>query len=84
MASRQRSPKWAGLHAIPNFPTVLLGIVVARWLPSLSLVLYALMPIFFIIPNRLTNRFLKGSRSTGDIPNESIHVSEPDASTGGI
>jgi uncharacterized membrane protein len=74
--------KWAGLHAIPNFPPVLLGIVVAHWLPSLSLVLYALIPIFFIIPNRLTNRFLKGSRSAGDIPNEPTDVSKPNPSTG--
>jgi uncharacterized membrane protein len=51
--------KWARRHAIPN-SACLLGVVLAPWHTGLSLLFYALPLLFFILPNPITNRFLKG------------------------
>jgi uncharacterized membrane protein len=51
--------KWASLHAIPN-SACLLGIALAPWHSGLSLLFYALPALFFILPNPITNRFLRG------------------------
>jgi TMEM175 potassium channel family protein len=51
--------KWARLHAIPN-SLCILGIALAPWHTGLSLLLYTLPALFFILPNPITNRFLKG------------------------
>jgi uncharacterized membrane protein len=51
--------KWAKVHAIPNSLCVL-GIALAPWSTTLSLLLYASPALFFIVPNPITSRFLKG------------------------
>jgi uncharacterized membrane protein len=51
--------KWASLHAIPN-SACLLGIALAPWHTGLSVLLYAFPALFFIFPNPITNRFLRG------------------------
>jgi TMEM175 potassium channel family protein len=77
--------KWAGRHAIPNFTSVL-GIAFAPWLPRVSLAFYALMPMFFIFPNPITNRFLQGSQSRAHAENAETpsDVTEPGASSGNV
>jgi uncharacterized membrane protein len=51
--------KWARRHAIPN-SACLVGVALASWHTGLSLLLYALPALFFILPNPITSRFLKG------------------------
>jgi uncharacterized membrane protein len=50
--------KWARRHAIPNSACVL-GVALAQWHTGISLLLYAFPLLYFILPNPITNLFLK-------------------------